>query len=135
MQIREVVVASVQIDSRMSRIGTERRAAHHVRGEQRCCKRTQRERFDGLARVACGCECATAVVDRRDASRAGGKLDLGHRGHRAARAVPQVIVQWIIEYGRVVVCEANRAAFALPMEAVAEQRNQYVEMPKLAHVL
>ena len=74
-------------------------------------------------------------MDRRDALRAGGKLDLGHRGHRAARAVPQVIVQRIIEYGRVVVCDANRAAFALRMEAVAEQRNQYVEMPKLAHVL
>ena len=64
-----------------------------------------------------------------------GKLDFDHRQPRALNAIPEVVVDFVVDDGRAIACQLNLPAFALWVKAVAQQRNHGMQMGQLLHVL
>ena len=65
---------------------------------------------------------------------AGGKLDFCHAQPGAAHAIPQVIVDDVVDDRRAIASQFNTAAFALRVETIAQQGNHGVQVGQFLNI-
>src|SRR5207245_10219262 len=91
------------------------------------------ERRDALARIDPATEARARRVHRHDSRSTRCELDLRHGCKGAPGAVPERIVERIVEQRRAVVAQRDAAAWAVGMKSIAQQGDDDLHVCKLAH--
>ena len=113
------MIAAGRVDRGAAHVGTDGAAAHDMRAHDGRDQRRQCERRDSLACIEPAIEARARRVHRHDGRSTRSELDLRHGCEGAPRALPEIIVERVVEYGRAVVAQRDAAAGAVGVKSIA----------------
>ena len=122
-----MVVFAEAVDDGFFRVAAHAAAAHLVGGEQADAVGFHGEVVDAGFGVGPGSVPGGIQVHDADFLGAGGELDLGHFVEGVFQALPEVVADGVVQDRAAVVAEADGAADAVGMEAVAQQGDDGVQ--------
>src|SRR5690606_12498045 len=134
VEVVEVVVFAIAVDHAAGLVFAHGQPAHAVSGAGGKGIGTEFQRVNasfGFFPVG-----KPGRIDVRDPHRfgTGGKLDFCHAQPGAAHAIPQVIVDDVVDNRRAIAGQFNAAAFAVRVEAIAQQGNHGVQVGQFLNI-